>query len=187
MLKEFAKSCWHQQPLLQDYIDGLSFQSKAAVTVQWNPPEAGPRTDDAIERQANLWTEKRDAYLTEVTQAMGQAENYWKKCMQRPILRYVNPEIIKKKAAEIRKLCMDEAAIGNIAQRCWDYADSTKNRSTIKSTIEKHLEHHERVTQEVAFTSLCAEVIGVKMTHGSHTRSEVESGTSLFHYRSVWV
>jgi hypothetical protein len=114
----------------------------------WSPfyAELPERWD--IVKKANLWTQERNSFLTSAIQKMDEfttiknAETCWRLTCGNPILKFVDPEIIKRRAVEIRMLCMDEEVIDRVAIRCWICVSDANRTREAQREIEEHLSHY---------------------------------------------
>jgi hypothetical protein len=103
--------------------------------------------EGAITDWVDLYTEKREAKFTSLIQAFDlastirSAEPIRSNGLAKPIFKYVDPHILKKKEELTRKPCWDETKI--VGVRCWVYVcHNTARGSTAKREIEQHLERY---------------------------------------------
>jgi hypothetical protein len=77
-----------------------------------------------IIQRVNLWTQEGDSFLTATIQKMEEfntverAETFCLTSCRHTKTKFVDPDIIKKRANETRILCMDEQMIEKAAVRC---------------------------------------------------------------------
>jgi hypothetical protein len=108
-----------------------------------------------IER-ANRWTESRDVLFTTEVQkidaclSLQDAEHYWSRLCGNPAFKFVDPEILNKRAIEIRMLCMDEIALESISVRCWNYILKTSSVSQAQQMFDRHIARYGPIKQAIA-------------------------------------
>jgi hypothetical protein len=153
-VREEARMEWNDSEELQRVMTQDEFVIKMLSTV---PALCGDHPiQDRINAHASLWTETRDALLTTEIQRMDtcptleQAERYWARICAHPWFKFVSPEILKKRAIEIRMLCMDESTLEGISIRCWKYVFNASTTGEVQCMFDRHLAHYGPVGPAVA-------------------------------------
>jgi hypothetical protein len=106
-----------------------------------------PEMAEFIQRRADIWTERCDAFMTtlvqelETAETISQAEAIWTAGLANPLLRFVSRTTIDHHEKLTRSLCAEEQDIQYIAFRCWKQLSFT-NASRAKEIIENHLKHY---------------------------------------------
>jgi hypothetical protein len=117
-----------------------------------NMPEMGK----FIQERADLWTEGREVFFTELVrnfdcaEKISHAEAIWERGLRNPIVKYVSRKTLEHHEKLTRALCADECVIQNLGIRCWDQLGITRKQSTAREIIEEHLKHYGEVRQVVA-------------------------------------
>jgi hypothetical protein len=78
------------------------------------------------------------------------AEKCWLITCGNPILKHVDQEIVRRRAMEIRMLCMDETVLTTVAVRCWNCIVAATRMSDAQRTAEQHLTHYGPIQDAIA-------------------------------------
>jgi hypothetical protein len=151
---EEARAEWDGSEELQRVMTQDEFVIKMLSTF---PTLCGDQPiQDRIAARASLWTESRDALLTTEIQKMDtcptleQAEGYWARICAHSWLKFVNPEVLERRAIETRMLCMDESILEGISIRCWKYVFNASTTGEVQCMFDRHLAHYGPVGPAVA-------------------------------------
>jgi hypothetical protein len=163
---EHAEKHWGDRRSLCETVDKTDFRNRSLVTYKRMHPDLV--IDGAIKEKANLWTSERDAFLTSSIQKIDtflqlqNAETCWSITKGNPILRHVDPEIIRNRVLETRMLCMDEVILETVAVRCWNFMMKATSMTQAQRTIEEHLAHYGPIQETIAMRISVAVIKGLK-------------------------
>jgi hypothetical protein len=153
-IKAFAIQRSREDDEVHRVMEEQSFYIKAIGTYKLLYPILD--IQDEIQKKANLWTQERDAFLTTSLQKMdsfiqmGNAETCWQLTCGNPILEFVDPEIIHRRALEIRMLCMDEVVLETVSVRCWNCVSKAEKISQAQREVGRHLAHYGPIKETIA-------------------------------------
>jgi hypothetical protein len=157
-IREIAGTKWEKDGHIHSVSEKETFFAETMETYRVLYSEL--QIQNEITKKANLWTKDRDTFLTSAVQKMDEftarknAETCWRRTCGNPRLKFVDPEIVRRRAVEIGMLCMDEEVIERIAIRCWACISDAQRISEAQREIEGHLDHYGPIK----------EVIGAKLS-----------------------
>jgi hypothetical protein len=79
-----------------------------------------------------------------------------------PMLKHIDPEIVRQRVLEIRMLCMDEVILETVAVRCWNHILKAQKFGEAKRTVEEHLGHYGPIHETIAMRISVAIIKGLK-------------------------